>query len=349
MDYLAGLAVTFRCRLADLVDDADREHLTAAERLLVDEPQKAAPPVVPPLALHEEWSARLAAAVADPARYCDGRVVGVLRTQLDTFKAMDGRHGPAAALPGVLGVVSAVWAMAQEASERIRVLLLSLAAEAAEFAGWLYRDLADPKRAGIWYDRAMEWAQAAADPGMQGFLLIRKSQMAYDVRDGHRVLMLARTALDGPWNLDPLLRAEALLQAAKGRAMTGQAVRLRTVTDQAYTLAEGRVGLLDLRVASAWTEVGEPDRAADLYGKSLSSGVLSRRDTGFFTARRSAALAQAGHPEESALQATEALGAAREIGSARTGAIVRDTLTALGPWHTLPAVADLQAAVSSRP
>jgi hypothetical protein len=221
MEYLAGLAVTFRCQVTDLVDDADREYLTAAELLLVGEPQVSAASVVSLAPLHEEWSARVTAAVADPARYCDAQVVSMLRTQLETFKAMDGRHGPAAALPGVLGVVSAVWAMAQEAPEQMRVLLLSLAVEAAEFTGWLYRDLADPTRAGVWYDRAMEWAQAVGDRGAQGFLLIRKSQMAYDARDGRRVLLLARTALDGPWKLDPWLRAEALVQAAKGQAMTG--------------------------------------------------------------------------------------------------------------------------------
>ncbi|WP_419707719.1 hypothetical protein [Promicromonospora sp. NFX87] len=349
MEYLAGLAVTFRCQITDLVDGADREHLTAAELLLVGEPQVSAAPVVLLVPLHDEWSARVTAAVADPARYCDAQVVSMLRTQLETFKAMDGRHGPAAALPGVLGVVSAVWAMAQEAPERMRVLLLSLAAEAAEFTGWLYRDLADPKRAGVWYDRAMEWAQAAGDRGAQGFLLIRKSQMAYDAYDGRRVLLLARTALDGPWKLDPWLRAEALVQAAKGQAMMGQSVQLNAVTDQAYPLAAGRERTLDLRVATAWSEAGEPERAAALYASALASGELSRRDMGFFGARRSSALARAGEPEPSAVQAIKALAEAREIGSARTGAIVRDTLTALRRWSRNPVVADLEAAVSSRP
>ncbi|WP_454855262.1 hypothetical protein [Promicromonospora soli] len=80
-------------------------------------------------------------------------------------------------------------------------------------------------------------------------------------------------------------------------------------------------------------------------------GELSRRDVEFFTARRSAALAHAhaGQAEQSAAQAIEALGAAREIGSARTGVIVRDTLTALRQWSSNPIVADLEAAVSSRP
>jgi hypothetical protein len=40
-DYLAELVVTFRCCVADLVDDADRERMTAAERLLVGEPGSA--------------------------------------------------------------------------------------------------------------------------------------------------------------------------------------------------------------------------------------------------------------------------------------------------------------------
>ncbi len=44
-------------------------------------------------------------------------------------------------------------------------------ADGAEFAGWLYRDLQDHASAAYWYDRAMEWAQAANNTAMQGYAL----------------------------------------------------------------------------------------------------------------------------------------------------------------------------------
>ena len=43
----------------------------------------------------------------------------------------------------------------------------------------------------------MEWAQEANDIAMQGYVLLRKSQMAYDNRDAHRVVTFAEAALPG--------------------------------------------------------------------------------------------------------------------------------------------------------
>ncbi len=45
--------------------------------------------------------------------------------------------------------------------------------------------------AGCWRDRAMEWAQATGDFPMQGYVLPRKSQAAWDERDALRMLTLA--------------------------------------------------------------------------------------------------------------------------------------------------------------
>jgi hypothetical protein len=63
---------------------------------------------------------------------------------------------------------------------------------------WLYRDMHDPLRGGFWYDRATEWAQEAGDMPMQGYVLLKKAQMAYDERDGVRVLTLAQAAQMDP-------------------------------------------------------------------------------------------------------------------------------------------------------
>jgi hypothetical protein len=107
----------------------------------------------------------------------------------------------------------------REVKPAVRRPLLSLGADGAEFAGWLYRDLQDPPGAAYWYDRAMEWAQEAGDTAMQGYVLLKKSQMAYDLRDAHRVVTFAEAAESGPWRFSGTVRAEATQQRAFGMAM----------------------------------------------------------------------------------------------------------------------------------
>ena len=137
-----------------------------------------------------------AAAFLAQAR-ADRSIVEVLRGQLDESKAADGSLGPAAALPKVLGVLGAVQNIVREVKPDVRQALLTVGAEGAEFVGWLYRDLRDLQTATYWYDRAVEWAQEADDIVMQGYVLLRKSQLAYDRRDALKVLTLAEAAQRG--------------------------------------------------------------------------------------------------------------------------------------------------------
>jgi hypothetical protein len=59
-------------------------------------------------------------------------------------------------------------------------------------------------------------------PAMQGYVLLKKSQMAYDLRDAHRVVTFAGAAQSGPWQFTCKLRAEVTQQQAFGLAMTGE-------------------------------------------------------------------------------------------------------------------------------
>ncbi|MGY2036136.1 helix-turn-helix domain-containing protein [Nocardia gipuzkoensis] len=115
----------------------------------------------PPVGNADELQ-RVGAALDDAHRYFDGPVVDFFRQQLVRCKADDGTLGPAAALPLVLGVLGAIRRHSRDAKPEIRRQLLEVGADGAEFAGWLYRDLHDPLTATFLYDRAMEWAQAAA-------------------------------------------------------------------------------------------------------------------------------------------------------------------------------------------
>lgn len=293
---------------------------------------------------------RIAAVLDDARRYLDGSVVGYLRQQLDRSKTDDGSLGPARALPLVLGILGAISEHVREVKPTVRCALLSLGADGAEFAGWLYRDLQDHPSATYWYDRAMEWAQAANDTAMQGYLLLKKSQMAYEERDAHRVAMLAEAAQRGPWQLPAKVRVEVTQQEARGLAMLGEPLfvveRKLDEAKQLFAAASSDdrpqfgtyfdAGALALREASAYIEVGKPARAASLFGSVLAHDGLSRRDEGYFRARRSVACALSGEPDEAAQEGLTAWYIATATSSQRTTRELARVVRILAPWSSRP-------------
>jgi hypothetical protein len=167
---------------------------------------------------------RVVAALEDARRCFDGSVVAYFARQLEACKAEDGRRGPRKTLPMVLAILSAIDEHRRDVRPDLRRQLLSVGADGAEFAGWLYRDIRQPAVAAYWHDRATEWAQEAGDLPLQGYVLLKKSQMAYDGRDTLRVFTLAQAARHGPWNLPGRVRAEVTQQEALGMAMLGEPI-----------------------------------------------------------------------------------------------------------------------------
>ncbi len=305
----------------------------------------------------------VAAALDDARRYLDGSVTDYFRRQLHRSKADDGNLGPTKALPLVLGILGAISQHAREVKPDLRFSLLSLGADGAEFVGWLYRDLQDPSNAAYWYDRAIEWAQEANDTAMQGYVLLKKSQMAYDLRDAHRVVTFAEAAQAGPWRFPGRVRAEVTQQQAFGLAMTGEPLSaVEQKMDEARELLAsatpdderpGPTGAyftadtLLLRRATCYTEAGKPAKAAALFGDVITSGGLSRRDAGFFRARRAAALALSGEPDEAASVGLHAVRVAKETSSERTMGLLMDVVGTLTPWSSRPGPRALKEALST--
>ena len=236
----------------------------------------------------------VAVALDDAHRYLDGSVVDYFRRRLDACKGDDGNLGPRKALPVALGILGAIEQHGREVKPDVRCQLLSLGTDGSEFAGWFYRDIRDLASAGYWHDRATEWAQEAGDTGMQGYVLLKKSQMAYDERDALRVYTLAEAAQCGPWQLPTKVRAEVTQQEALGLAMLGEPMdAIERKLDDARALltdldpddeqsgllgAYFNEGTLLVRSASCYAEAGNPTRAAVLFDDVITSGVLSRRD-----------------------------------------------------------------------
>lgn len=300
----------------------------------------------------------IASALTDARRQADGSAVTHFRTQLAVYKQDDGMLGPKRALPVVLGMLGAIEQSARDASANVRRELLSVGADGAEFAGWLYRDIHRPDVAGFWYDRAMEWAQEADDPAMQGYVLLKKSQMAYDERDAVRLFTLAEAAGNARWQLPRRVQAEVTQQAALGAAMLGEPlVSVRRKLDDARALLGGAADdpqelgsyftedTLLLRNAVTLTEAGKPSMAAELFGDVIAAGGLSVRDGGFFNARRAAALALSGEPDEAAGVGKESAGVAHAMKSERTVQVLGDVLRSLARWRGRPAVREFREAL----
>ncbi|MFK0168361.1 hypothetical protein ACIQU5_06140 [Streptomyces sp. NPDC090306] len=259
----------------------------------------------------------------------------------------------------MLGLLGAIERRAGDASTQLRKEILAVGAEGAEFAGWLYRDVRLPYAALYWYDRAMEWAQEAGDYPMQGYVLLKKSQMAYDERDPVRLLGLAEAARNRQWDLPSRVRAEVVQQEALGQAMLGAPFETvqrlldasRELLETSSTAQPSELGSYfnhdtrEVRNAVTLTEAGKPSLAADVFADVLSGGRLSHRDTGFFNARRAGALALSGEPDEAARVGALAAGVAAEVKSQRTVHVLGDVLHSLSPWRTRPAVRSLREAL----
>nr|WP_052478220.1 hypothetical protein [Kibdelosporangium sp. MJ126-NF4]CEL16805.1 putative DNA-binding protein [Kibdelosporangium sp. MJ126-NF4] len=297
--------------------------------------------------LNQDEREHLAAALEAPRRRLGNSIVEYCNRQLLAYMADDGNQGPAKAMPAVLKLVTVIGQSARDVRPDVRCRLLAVAARSAEFVGWLYRDMHDALRARFWYDRATEWAQEAGDMPMQGYVLLKRSQMAYDERDGVRVLTLAQAAGQGPWRLPAPVAAEVTQQEARGLAMTGERWH---VVQQKLELAQRVLleaddhdpecqlgayfneGTWKLRTASCYLDAGKPRLAAQLYGQVLRADLLSRRDRAYFMARMASSLALAGEPDEAAGVGIEAAMLATATASKRTKRELRRALTSLRPW-----------------
>lgn len=313
-------------------------------------------------ALNLDEVRHLGAAMADARRYLDGDAVRYFQRQLLACAVADGTDGPQRTLPVVLGVVAVIEQQARQVKPDVRRDLLIVGARGAEFAGWLYRDARHADHANHWRDRAVEWAQEAGDWPMQGYVLLKKSQTAWDERDGLRMLTLAQAAQTGPWALPSRVRAEAAQQEARGLAMTGETEQhIERKLTEAWALMEDAVpgersalgshydqALLTMQTAICYCEAGQPARAAELYQGWLSNDSFSRRDRGYFLSLMAGALAQAGEPDAACLAGQESWVIAMEMSSQRTMQELGRVLDALGAWRTRPSVRALADALWSR-
>jgi tetratricopeptide (TPR) repeat protein len=300
----------------------------------------------------------------DTFRHWSSRTIGVgelddllthLGDQWHLLVKTDNLFGPRYALRGVLDQLRLIEDLLLAVSEGGRVEVIRLGAQYAESAAWLYEDSGNLETARAWNSRAMAWAHEAGDHLMLAWTLFRRSQQAIPTGNGGEVVGLARAAARDA-ELPTVMRAAITQQIAYGLALQGNEIEAHRQLDLAHAWAavdvtgDARTGhgsfctdsYIELQRANCWLTLGQPHQAIERYDEVLPTlPPVYRRDRGRALSRLAQAHVAAGHPDQAAEVASEALTIAHTTGSARTVEDVAAVALRLQPHRQLPAVAQL--------
>jgi transcriptional regulator with XRE-family HTH domain len=287
----------------------------------------------------------------------DLRAVEALAGVLAARRRAEDAIGPGPMVRPVLADLEALRELDRHASRAaVRTALGELAAEHAQFLGWLAADLGDTDDACRWYARAAGWSSRSA---MVVSTLSMSSQLAATRREVADALALAEAGWAAANGAPPGVLALLAQQHARAHALSGARSASEALLARAVQLAG--------RAASSpedeppWTYFQGPDRlllqrgvvytllglgrpAVDLIGpavQAMPAGMA--RDRGWAQARLARAHAVAGHVPEAASLGAQAAVIASEVGSSYTWREVAAVRQALEPWDRDPAVRALEA------
>ncbi|NUP33062.1 MAG: helix-turn-helix domain-containing protein [Streptomycetaceae bacterium] len=266
--------------------------------------------------------------------------------------------GPLDVMPTVLDHIHLIRRLRRTSGGADRLALLQVQAEYAEFCGWLFQDAGDHRAAEYWTDRALAWSHAVENRELVAYIMVRKAQLAGDMRDPVEAVDLA----DAARSLAPpgsRLSVMGSVYGAHGHALNGD----RTACDRAYDTALTLVS--DLREdaprrrgswldsayvlaqrAHSMSVLGDHKAAAE--GFALAIGTLPpafRRDRGVYLARAAVARVRSGEPELAAVTGSEALSLAAETRSVRIFGELAALDAELSRWHTVPVVTGFRTAL----
>lgn len=174
---------------------------------------------------------RVQFAVARPARI-DHAVIDALAHVLAAQRRTEDVVGSSLMIAPVHGQLETVEHLAREARGPIRASLVDVAAQWAQFAGWLHVAVGDLPGARVWLDRAAEWALEVGDATMLATVLSFKGELSYQRGDTGPMISLAHAAQRDP-AAHPAQRAFDAQFEARGHAMDGNVDAARRALDVA--------------------------------------------------------------------------------------------------------------------
>ena len=301
--------------------------------------------------LPEESADRLAHLSQLP-RSVDAPAVSALADMLAVRRRAEDTIGAAPMVRPVLADLDLVRDLDRHAvRDTVRAALGGLAAEHAQFLGWISADAGDLGDAARWYGRALDWATS---PAMITSVLSMSSHLAATRREPSDALALAEAGWAHASKVSPGVLALLAQQQARCHAVLGD----RPATDRLLA----RAAMLTARAAERpddeppWTYFNAPARllmqrgvaytALGLGGEAV--GLIRacidalpqsmQRDRGWHLARLAHAHAVAGDVHEAASTAGQAARIATGTASAHTWREIASARRRLDPWDREPAV-----------
>lgn len=161
----------------------------------------------------------LAYAMAHPRR-ADAAAVDELAAQLVADRLLEDSTGAAPMLPAATRQLDIVTGLVREARGPVRPQLVTVAAQWAQFGGWLNLARGQPRRAGALFDRALEWAIEVNERELIATVLSFKGHAAWLAGDLGPMIGLTEAALRDP-DVYVGQRAYDRYQLARGQALGG--------------------------------------------------------------------------------------------------------------------------------
>lgn len=251
------------------------------------------------------------------------------------------------------GQIRLITAAREAATGSHRLRLLAAEARWTEFLSWIEANGRSPARTEPLLDRAHHLAIESEDRHLAAYLLMRKSQQAFDDGDAARAIALAQQGR----RLDPLpprTLALCFVREAEGHALADDAAACRESIDVALRLAGKPLDAANhlgvhctvdyVRASEARCRqlLGESPAATKAYEEVLASWPYEARlDEGLWRAELAIAYLDEGDPERAAAHGLSALGVARATSSARSLRTVGRLLPRLRRHRHLAAVSAL--------
>jgi len=285
-------------------------------------------------------------------------ILSYLSNVLAEHVKADAVVGPRYLVPAVQSQLPMIDRLCQATRGADRAAMLAVAAQFAEFCGWLYQDSGKPDSAFFWTNHALDYAQELNDPQLIAYVMMRKSNVAAESGKPGYGLGLANAALNAFDTLTPRMRASALRTQANAYAMLSERRNFEASVDQALVQASDGTtqeapdiapyctpSYVAMEAGMSWVQLGQPAEATEAFESSLAVWPASSqtRDRGLCLARLATAAAVQGHTERSCEAGAQALTVARSTGSARIRHQLRSLYDELTPHSSTPAVRDLRA------
>lgn len=274
----------------------------------------------------------------------------------DQLRQLGQRVFPGALSPTLIAQTQTLRGLAAAARNPARSVLLGLAARYAEYTGWIAQEMGDDHAALWWTDEAVQMAEAAGQPEMGAYALVRRALVGMYRGDAAETIDLARMAQSDP-RASERVRGLAALREAQGYALTAD------VSPCHDALERGREHLAHAANDPAAAVLGTStvaDPAAMVTGWCLhdlgrpadAAAVLDREITRLpddahkartrFAARRALAYAAAGEVDHACQLAGELVTDAQNLSSATIRLDLVRLSRALNRWPGHAPVRSLQ-------